>query len=253
MRNSLLFVLALACAACEPPSQYLDTATGEVIADSVYQASVDEGFGASVAIFVDRSGSMGDAVDGRPKWDIAKEALVEMLTATDSFAAARPDYPVNVGVYLFSDRVTELVPMGRYDGPAVRAALAGVGGPDGGTAIGSALYRAKDVLFAAGTFRKYILVITDGENTNGPGPDRVAEEIWRRSEGGIPMYFVAFDVSADHFDFVRNVGGEVFSASGADNLRSALDEIYRGRILAEDPTGIEPGPDTAAAPSSGGD
>ena len=33
---------------------------------------------------------------------------------------------------------------------------------------------ARAGLYRAGTFRKYILVVTDGENTNGRSPRRVA-------------------------------------------------------------------------------
>jgi len=241
-------------AGCQAPPAYTDE-QGEVIADSIYHASVEEGLGASIAILVDHSGSMSDEVDGRAKWDVARDALVEMLTATDSFAAARPDYPVNVGVYLFSGDVEEVVPMGRYDGQSVRTALAAVRLPDGPTAIGDALYRAREALYGAGTFRKYIIVLTDGENTSGADPALVGEEIWIRSEHGVPMYFVAFDVDAEHFSFVKRVGGDVLPATGAENLRVALNEIYRGRILAEDPAGVEPGPDSVnpPAPNPGGD
>ena len=47
------------------------------------------------------------------------------------------------------------------------------------------------------------------------------------------MYFVAFDVDADKFDFVRAVRGEVLGAGNEMALRAGLDTIYRGRILAE--------------------
>jgi len=61
----------------------------------------------------------------------------------------------------------------------------------------------------------------------------VAEEINRRSEGAVKMYFVAFDIDADKFDFVRSVHGEVLGAQNGIRLRASLDTIYRGRILAE--------------------
>ena len=47
------------------------------------------------------------------------------------------------------------------------------------------------------------------------------------------MYFVAFDIDADEFAFVREVRGEVVGASNGDALRARLDEIYRGKILSE--------------------
>ena len=46
------------------------------------------------------------------------------------------------------------------------------------------------------TFRKVMLVVTDGENNAGARPFDVAHEIYSRSEGGVGMYFVAFDTDA---------------------------------------------------------
>ena len=80
---------------------------------------------------------------------------------------------------------------------------------------------------------KYILVVTDGENTQGVSPRRIAQEITRRSEGAVRMYFVAFDIDAERFAFVRDVRGEVVGARNGDALRARLDEIYRGKILSE--------------------
>ena len=97
-------------------------------------------------------------------------------------------------------------------------------------------------------------MLTDGENTAGVDPAEVAREIWKRSEGGVPMYFVAFDVAADRFSFVKQVGGDVFAANGAAALRSQLNDVYRSRILAEDTTSAEPAPapDSARGAPTGG-
>lgn len=253
-RPTLRLVLLVACvwgAGCESPRPAVttegDAEASEQAPDSLYKASVDEGLGASVAILVDHSGSMVDRVGGAPKWKIARDALVQMLAVTDSFARAKPDYPVNVGIYGFDAGVQTLYPMGRYDAARVRTALDGIAHPNGRTAIGRALDVAREDLYKAGTYRKYILVLTDGENTAGAEPADVAREIWKRSEGGVSMYFVAFDVAADRFSFVRQVGGEVFPANDAAALRSQLNEVYRSRILAEDPGKAE----GEAAPDSG--
>src|SRR5215210_3237041 len=49
-----------------------------------YQADVEEGLGAAVAILIDTSGSMKDDAEGdsRPKYVIAQEALEATLDAT---------------------------------------------------------------------------------------------------------------------------------------------------------------------------
>jgi hypothetical protein len=214
-----------------------------------YQSDRDEGLGASVAILLDNSGSMRESApgDARRKFEVAKDAIEAMLATTDSFIARQPDFPVNVGLYRFSDGVTPLVPVKPYHRAELEAALAAMPRPDGGTAIGDAMDVARADLYRSGTIRKYLLVVTDGENTDGRSPRSVAREIHQRSEGAVRMYFVAFDVAADRFNFLREVQGEVFAARNGLALRASLDSVYRGRILAESMNVGETLPDTSAA------
>ncbi len=232
-----LLLLTTACggsADAEADSASADSPATGPVADK-YVPEVDEGLGASIAIVIDNSGSMEEEAEGdsRPKYIVAREALEAMIASTDSFVARQPDYPINVGLYRFSSRVTEMVPVTRYDRAKLEVALNAMPEPDGGTAIGNAMDAAREGLYRAGTFRKYILVVTDGENTAGVSPRRIAREIDRRSEGAVRMYFVAFDIDADRFAFVRDVRGEVVGARNGDALRERLDEIYRGKILSE--------------------
>ena len=213
-----------------------------------YKPETDEGLGASVAILLDNSGSMerSAAGDARPKYAVARDAIQAMLASTDSFVAKRPDVPINVGLYRFASAVVPLIRVRRYDRAALADALAAMPPPEGATAIGDAMDVARADLYRAGTFRKYLLVVTDGENTRGRSPRAVAEEIARRSEGAVRMYFVAFDVAADKFAFLRAVRGEVVGASNGDALRASLDHIYRGKILAESMDVGETLPDSGA-------
>jgi Mg-chelatase subunit ChlD len=200
-----------------------------------YQAEVEEGLGAAVAILVDTSGSMRDEVPGesRPKHVVAQEALEAMLDATDAFVVKRPEFPIKIGLYSFSSGVSTELPIQPYNRDLVRAALKRLPRPGGGTAIGEAMRAARPDLYRAGVFRKYLLVVTDGENTSGRSPDDVARDIFRKSEGAVQIYFVAFDTNAEKFAFVKDVGGDVVPAGNGAELRTALDEIYQGKILAE--------------------
>src|SRR5678809_1453852 len=108
-----------------------------------------------------------------------------------------------------------------------RSVLSHLPGPGGGTAIGDAMREARPDLYRAGVFRKYLLVVTDGENTAGRSPDQVAREIFQKSEQGVGIYFVAFDTSADRFAFLKQVHGDVIGADSGVELRRALDEIYQ--------------------------
>ena len=202
-----------------------------------YQAEVDEGIGAAVAILVDTSGSMRERAPGddRPKYIVAQDALEAMLDATEAFVARRPDFPIKIGIYSFSSQVRRLRDIQPYDRAAVRGALAALPRPGGGTAIGEAMHEARPDLYRAGVFRKYVLVVTDGENTSGRAPDDVAREIFEKSEGAVQVYFVAFDTSPEKFAFLKNAGGDVIGAGSGSELRKALDGIYQGKILAEAP------------------
>jgi Mg-chelatase subunit ChlD len=221
-----------------------DAAHEAAAADAPYQAEVEEGLGASIAILIDTSGSMKERAgsDSRRKSEIAQEALAAMLDATDAFIARRPDFPIKIGIYSFSSSVRRLRPIQPYDRAAIKSVLASLPGPGGGTAIGDAMREARPDLYRAGTFRKYLLVVTDGENTNGRSPDEVAREIWTKSQGGVQTFFVAFDTSPEKFSFLKDVGGDVIGAGTGAELRTALDGIYQGKILAEAAAGEkEPG------------
>ena len=236
-----LVLLTLACGGPASRGRTDRPSSGQDPDEATYQADVDEGLGAAVAILVDTSGSMRDRIagDGRPKYEVAREALEAMLDATDAFVARRPDFPIKIGVYSFSSSVWRLRPILPYNRAALRTALADLPVPGGGTAIGEAMRAARPDLYHAGVFRKYLLVVTDGDNTSGRPPDQVAREIFRKSEGGVQVYFVAFDTSPEKFGFLKEVGGDVFGAGTGTELRAALDGVYQGKILAEAPAAGE--------------
>ena len=230
--------LTLACQTSRPTDRSDDArAAQDLEKAATYQAEVEEGLGAAVAILVDTSGSMKERApgDSRPKYVVAQEALEAMLDATDAFIARRPDFPIKIGVYSFSSSVRTLRAIQPYDRAAIRLALSKLPQPGGGTAIGEAMREARPDLYRAGVFRKYLLVVTDGDNTSGRSPDEVAREIWRKSEGAVQVYFVAFDTSPEKFAFLKDVGGDVIGAGTGAELRQALDGIYQGKILAEAP------------------
>jgi Mg-chelatase subunit ChlD len=231
----------MACEANGRRNRDRDVPRTEPESAATYQADVEEGLGAAVAILVDTSGSMRQDAPGdtRPKYVVAQAALEAMLDATEAFIARRPDFPIKIGLYSFSSNVRTLMPIQLYDRAAIRAALAGLPRPGGGTAIGEALRTARPDLYRAGVFRKYLLVVTDGENTSGRSPDDVARDIFQKSEGAVQIYFVAFDTNPEKFAFLKEVGGDVIGAGTGGELRTALDQVYQGKILAEAPANAE--------------
>lgn len=226
----ILFAVCLALPACDE-----NTSSSSVGKGGPYESEVPEGIGAAVMLLIDTSGSMGDPAPGGavPKWKVARDAIGKMLEATDAFSSDHPGHRIRVGVMHFADRPNQVLGFIDYDEEQVRAALARVPRPKGGTAIGVSLDAARREIYRSGCHRKYILVITDGENTAGIAPESAAREIHRRSEGGVRIYFVAFDTDPAKFAFLKEVGGDVVSAQSEAQLGSALKEIYEGRILVE--------------------
>ncbi len=212
-------------------------------------AGIERREGTAVAVLVDTSGSMSEAVaDGpgkAPKIDIAKRCLRSLIDQCVAFAGQHPDKPLLVGAYEFSARKGEpavrlVIPIGPAS--VLETQALDRMRPSGNTPIGDAMVAAKKDLDKTGLFRTHILVLTDGENNRGIAPSVVAQAI-----AGLPeesrsaIYFVAFDVAASRFNAVRDAGGLVLPASSGTELAQALDYILTGRILAEQPEPPRPG------------
>ena len=199
--------------------------------------------GLAAAIVIDVSGSMRDSVPGENgreerKIEIARRAARDLVEQFARYAEEHKNEPVQLGVYEFSERRGEddlraILPMGPPDRAKAEGAIARLRA-DGGTPIGNAMIAAKRELDRTGLTRRHLLLVTDGENTDGFDPVKVAAAINRRPELERPsIYFVAFDIEASRFDGVRNAGGLVLAAANARELNTTLDDLLRGKILVE--------------------
>jgi Mg-chelatase subunit ChlD len=217
--------------------------TRQVDQELTPEKTVEAREGLAAAIAIDVSGSMDEEVAGRdgrkePKIAIARRAALDLVEQFASYARDHQDEPVLLGVYEFSRRRGEadcrpVVPMGPPDRERAASAVARLAA-DGGTPIGQAMITAKRALDETGLTRRHLLVVTDGENTDGVAPDRVALAIGRRPDAERPsIYFVAFDIEASRFSGVRDAGGLVLSAANATELNNTLDTLLRGKILVE--------------------
>lgn len=206
-------------------------------------AAVEPREGLAAAIVIDVSGSMADAVAGEsgrsePKIDIARRAARDLVEQFARYADEHPDEPVLLGLYEFSQRsgkpdARPIMQMGPPDRAVADAALERLR-PDGGTPIGGAMIIAKRELDLTGLARRHLLVLTDGQNTDGFSPEDVTAGINRRPHAERPsIYFVAFDVEESRFSGVRDAGGLVLAAANARELNETLDSLLRGQILIE--------------------
>ena len=218
------------------PAQAIDAAL-----DAGTPAELREGLAA--AIVIDVSGSMNDRVrgeDGRRtrKIEVARRAARDLIEQFVGYAEKHPGEPVMLGVYEFSRRsgqsdLRPIVQMGPPDRAGADEAIARLQ-PDGGTPIGQAMLAATQALNATGLTRRHLLIVSDGENTDGYTPEDVAAAVGRRPDGERPsIYLVAFDIEARRFSPLKEAGGLVLSAGNARELNQTLDTLITGSILVE--------------------
>ena len=199
--------------------------------------------GIAAAIVIDVSGSMDEKVEGKDgreerKIEIARRAARDLVEQFARYADDHRQDQVLLGIYEFSERKNRedcrpVIPMAPPDRSRADQALAALRA-DGGTPIGNAMIFAKHELDATGLTRKHLLLVTDGENTEGFNPDDVAAALNRRPEAERPsLYFVAFDIEASRFVRVKDAGALVLGAANAKELNSRLDALLRGKILLE--------------------
>jgi hypothetical protein len=194
--------------------------------------------GTAVAILIDTSLSMAQSVDDRqgqprPKHEIAREALSGIVKYTGDWKKKHADRLLYLGIYHFSSNVAPILPMAEFDQAKADAALAKIPPPNSGTAIGRALEEGFQALYGSGCVRKYVVCITDGVSTSGPPPDVIARQLYAQTKGDVEIHFVAFDIAAAQFHFLRDVNGYVVQAADAPQLQAELAKIYEKRILAE--------------------
>ena len=242
----ILLLVILSFKGCDRDDRRADRAdrTDERIASALAPAgAVTQREGLAAAIVIDVSGSMKDSVtglDGRsePKIEIARRAARDLVEQFARYADDHKDEAVQLGVYEFSRRRGEpdcrpIIDMGPPDRTRADSAIQRLD-PEGGTPIGQAMITAKRALDDTGLSRRHLLLVTDGENTDGYAPERVAQGIARRPAEERPsIYFVAFDVDAGRFARVRDAGGLVLPAANAKELNDTLDSLLRGKILLE--------------------
>jgi Mg-chelatase subunit ChlD len=220
-----------------------ERAAQEVDAELAPARTVEAKDGLAAAIAIDVSGSMDEEVAGQngrkePKIAIARRAALDLVEQFATYARAHPGEPVLLGIYEFSRRRGEpdcrpIVPMGPPDRERATDAIARLNA-DGGTPIGQAMITAKRALDDTGLLRRHLLVVTDGENTDGVAPDTVARAIGKRPDAERPsIYFVAFDVEANRFARVRDAGGLILPAANASELNTTLDTLLSDKILVE--------------------
>ena len=214
------------------------------VASGVSRAAEEEGV--ALAIVYDTSGSMGDKVRDTngvpaPKYVIANRALDAITTRVEKFATNAPASSpkrIQAGLFIFADKgAKQAIPFGPFKAETFRSWAHDFKNVGGGTPLGTAVKAAGETVLKSGLTRKHVLVITDGENTIGPGPATAMSQIKAEAEKNqttLSVHFVAFDVAAKVFDGVKKNGATVLSAENEAQLNTQLEFILEKKILLEE-------------------
>ena len=243
-------LLAVAAARCDSGGQATGPAessprqtreAGEIDSALKQAGAAASRDGVAAAILIDVSGSMDRAAGGgdrTKKIVVARRAALDLVDQFAKYAKDHPGEPVQLGIYEFSRRpgepdCREVIAMGPPDRTTAAASVDRMNA-DGGTPIGNAMIAGKRALDATGLSRRHLLVITDGDNTDGFRPDEVAAGLLRVPDAErASLYFVAFDTDGRRFEPVKKSGGLVLEAVNAKALGETLDMLLSGKILIE--------------------
>jgi von Willebrand factor type A domain len=204
--------------------------------------------GVALGILYDTSGSMRDDVPNShgshsPKYVVANRALLAVVkqiqTYTTNGVTGAPR-KVDVGLFIFSkDGAQEVVKLGPFDAGAIQNWTTNFSKPNGSTPLGTALRTVSQAVLNSPQPHKHVLILTDGENTVGPDPDKILPAVNKaadRKQTTLFVHFIAFDVNAKVFNGVKNQGASVASAADEKELNSQLDFILKNQILLEKPS-----------------
>jgi hypothetical protein len=211
-------------------------------------ASRDD-LGISVVIAVDVSGSMQDppTSGGGPKYLQAAAAFVEVERVIERLAAASPaGQVIKVGIIRFNEVVQPVLPLAALDEAGIAALRAIVNdpanfSPGGKTAIGGAVELGTEWLAQSGTILRSLVIITDGENTEGTEPATVLEAVYANRKSATKddypvstattlISFVGFDIGSGYFQSFAKLGARVTSAADRAELARALSSILEADI-----------------------
>jgi hypothetical protein len=211
--------------------------------------AMQDDLGISIVLAVDCSGSMEEfpqnSSAGEEKYKVASRALTDIMDFLESFyiETAEPQgLKLRIGLVRFSGGVEELSPletMNRAAFSRMRVITSDVSNfqPQDMTAIGESLERGAEMLAQSGTIFKSLIVITDGENTEGVEPSQVLDAIVSNRNNmttddfpvmtdTILVSFVGFDIESYLFDDLGEAGARVTTAQDRSELEVALKNIF---------------------------
>jgi Ca-activated chloride channel family protein len=234
-RVSIVLAAALTVAALPSWAQTTPTA-----------AAATGGSGGKAMIVLDGSGSMWAPVNGRPRIEVAREALGELLKGWDP--------KVEVGLMSYGHRrkndcsdIEVLAPAAKVDA-AKLGAIAGRISPQGMTPLSAAVKQAAESLKYTEQ-RATVILISDGIETCKADPCALGAEL-KKLGVEFRAHVIGFAVQRQDEGGLRCLanatGGKYYTAGDAAQLRDALRSA--GQEAAATPKPAPPPPPPAAKP-----
>lgn len=256
---AVIFVAAffiIAVAVCDEESSQ-DSAPVGGSSEQTYTLQFGESFqpglalkddlGISVVLAVDVSGSMSapPAGGGAAKYQQATQALTQVLDVLERLTADSGQV-VRLGLLRFHSEVEPVLEVSTLS----PANLAGIRRrvsdprtwePQGATAIGRAVEVGAEWLAQSGTILRSLIVVTDGENTEGVEPSWALSALYNnrnnKSSTDFPVStsstlvsFIGFDIGSGYFEPLGQYGARVTSASDQVQLARTLSNLLEADI-----------------------
>ncbi len=188
-------------------------------------------FGNSLLFVLDVSGSMKERINGRTKLDVAKEVLINV----------QKELPDNIRVGLMAyghygirdcSAIELLVPLGTGNRKDIAEKLSLLKAQRGATPIAGSLRKAGQILKKE-KGKKALVLITDGVETCGGDPVKVAEGL-RKSIPDVKVHVVGFGVGGKEEKELIKISeageGSYYTAKDAEQLAQSLKNIKREEI-----------------------
>jgi hypothetical protein len=198
----------------------------------------------ALAVVFDTSGSMNQPIATQPgsppspKIVVARRAFHAVIDRLEAFSKGPDAKPLKIGVYMFRRAEGAVaVPMGAFNAAALRTWLENVK-PTGSTPLGSALFIAGRDVLAMPAASRHILVLTDGENTAGPKPEKVLAQLTEastRKQTAVFTHIIALDIKPAIFAALQKQGATLIGAANETQLNQQFDFILEEKILVEAP------------------
>ncbi len=187
----------------------------------------------AIEVILDVSGSMAGKIQGRRKMVLARVAMHNSIRGLDS-----PAFHVGFRAYGFDSSVAKtpeascpntvlLNPIGAGQVGSIQRQIDGLQ-PYGYTPIARSLKLAGVDLGKVKSSKKMIILISDGEETCGGDPIKVAAQL-RKMGIDVEIHVVGFDLDKKQAQQMRAIaragGGKYFDARDAKQLQDALTSV----------------------------